>query len=86
MALKKEIILSNGVCVEYHRITSLNKTGNVLNIAVLSYVNKYYRDLSLDNYVKTSYYTFENIDLNVSFKSSYDLLKGHEDFQGAEDI
>ena len=30
MALQKEIILNNGVTVNYHRIVSLNKITNVL--------------------------------------------------------
>lgn len=41
MALSKEIILENGIILNYHRITSLNAITNVNNIIeVASYVNK----------------------------------------------
>ena len=41
MALKKEIELENGVIINYHRITSLNKITNISNsIEVSSYTNE----------------------------------------------
>lgn len=45
MALKKEIELENGVILNYHRITSLNKITNVMNkIEVNSYVSESQRN------------------------------------------
>lgn len=44
MALQKEIELENGVILNYHRITSLNKITNISNnIEISSYVNEYQR-------------------------------------------
>lgn len=41
MALKKEIELENGIILNYHRITSLNKITNITNIIeVSSYANE----------------------------------------------
>lgn len=45
MALKKEIELENGVVLNYHRISSLNKITNISNIIeVNSYVSESQRD------------------------------------------
>jgi len=57
MALQKEIELDNGVILNYHRITSLNKITNVLNnIEVNSYINesqrqkeKQYQEVQIKN-------------------------------------
>lgn len=41
MALQKEIELDNGVVVNYHRVTSLNKITNISNnIEISSYTNE----------------------------------------------
>ena len=45
MALKKEIELENGVILNYHRITSLNKITNISNnIEISSYTNEAQRE------------------------------------------
>ena len=45
MALKKEIELENGIILNYHRITSLNKLTNIMNtIEVNSYISESQRD------------------------------------------
>lgn len=45
MALQKEIELENGVVLNYHRITSLNKITNISNnIEISSYTNEYQRE------------------------------------------
>lgn len=50
MALKKEIELDNGVVLNYHRITSLNKITNISNnIEISSYTSESQR-------VKESFY------------------------------
>ncbi len=45
MALQKQIELENGVVLNYHRITSLNKITNIVNtIEVSSYTNEAQRN------------------------------------------
>lgn len=45
MALQKEIELENGIVLNYHRITSLNKLTNISNnIEVNSYINESQRE------------------------------------------
>lgn len=45
MALQKQIELENGVILNYHRITSLNKITNIVNtIEVSSYTNETQRN------------------------------------------
>lgn len=45
MALQKQIELENGVILNYHRITSLNKVTNISNtIEVNSYISKIQRE------------------------------------------
>lgn len=45
MAIQKEIELENGVILNYHRITSLNKITNISNtIEVSSYTNEKQRE------------------------------------------
>ena len=45
MALEKEIELENGIILNYHRITSLNKITNELNnIEINSYINENQRN------------------------------------------
>lgn len=45
MALQKEIELENGIILNYHRITSLNKITNMSNtIEVNSYISESQRD------------------------------------------
>ena len=45
MALKKEIELENGIVLNYHRITSLNKITNISNnIEVNSYISESQRE------------------------------------------
>lgn len=49
MALKKEIELENGIILNYHRITSLNKITNITNIIEInSYANKTQRQKEKD--------------------------------------
>lgn len=45
MALQKQIELENGVVLNYHRITSLNKITNISNnIEISSYTNEHQRE------------------------------------------
>lgn len=51
MALQKEIIFTNGVNIKYHRIDdiSLDNKNKVVNITVVSYTDKTYRDKEIEN-------------------------------------
>ena len=45
MALQKEIILDNGIVLNYHRVVSINKITNLKNdIEVASYINSEQRE------------------------------------------
>ena len=45
MALQKEIILDNGIVLNYHRVVSINKITNLKNdIEVASYINAEQRE------------------------------------------
>lgn len=51
MALQKEIILNNGIILQYHRIVSINKiTNNTTIIEIGSYINKEQREKELEYY------------------------------------
>ena len=97
MALKKDIVLENGIVLNYHRVVSINNITNQQTIIeVGSYINKEQRDKerawyesnSKDNmnvYIITTYYSKEyDKDLNVD--SAYEYLKTLEVFEGAEDV
>lgn len=85
MALKKKIILPNGIPTEYHRIQEIVKVGDMIGATVLSYVSKYYRDESINNHVFMRSYNFQNLSNDISFSSVYELLKTQEEFTDAED-
>ncbi len=98
MALKKEIVLENGVTVNYHRIVSLNKITNQNNIIeVDSYTSKqkrkeeqnYYvseeQDKQMNIFIDTNYIN-KNYDENETIEDAYKYLKTTEKFKEAEDI
>lgn len=85
MALIKQIILPNGIETNYHRIQSISKMENTLNVIVVSYTNKYYRQQAIINYVHSETYTFELDTSEVSFELTYNLLKNNTIFENAED-
>ena len=97
MALKKEIILENGITVNYHRIVSLNKVTNHANIIeIASYINKaerekektYYQNednnKSMNVFINTKYITKEYVE-NETIEESYTYLKTLDIFENAED-
>lgn len=95
MALLKEIVLENGVTVNYHRVTSVNTITNSSSIIeITSYTSKEKRDEEKEKlanrepmsiFTKTEYLSTEyNKDLNVD--SAYDYLKGLDKFKDSEDI
>ena len=85
MALIKDITLENGIPTNYHRIQSISKLDKILNVIVVSYVNKNYRTQGIINYVNTQTFSFELENDNVSFESTYNLLKTIDIFNDAED-
>lgn len=100
MALKKEIILDNGITVNYHRIVSLNKITNNSNIIeVASYTSKEKRQEELEA-IQNGQEMGEAIPINVfinttyinkeyneteTIEDTYDYLKTTGNFKDAED-
>lgn len=97
MALKKEIILDNGIIVNYHRIVSINEMiNNSIIIQVASYINEYERQKeinyynSLDKDKKMNVFIESTIinkeySENENIKDMYNYLKTIEKFKDAED-
>ncbi|MDD6145721.1 MAG: hypothetical protein PUB43_01575 [Oscillospiraceae bacterium] len=91
MALRKEIIQSDGVVTDYHRILYITSTINShTSIAVLSYVNEAARaaekdEIRVNPYTKAI--TFETAyDEGITVESAYEYLKTLPQFSGAVDI
>lgn len=97
MALKKNIVLENGVILNYHRIVSVNNITNQHSvIEVASYIdeeqrnkektwyeNKEQKDMNV--YINTNFYTKEyEKELNVD--SAYEYLKTLDEFAESEDV
>lgn len=101
MALKKEIILDNGITVNYHRIVSLSKITNQSNIIeVASYTSKEKREeekeaikkgqeageaISTNIFIDTTYINKEYNE-NETIEDAYSYLKTTEKFKDAGDI
>ena len=96
MALKKDIVLDNGIILNYHRVTSVNNITNSSSIIeVSSYINEEQREKerlwyegdcqgSFNVLINAKFYLTEyNKNLNVD--SAYEYLKTLEIFEGAED-
>ena len=97
MALKKDMVLDNGITVSYHRIVSMNHIINKnTTIEVGSYINKEQRDKEkewyagncesdLNVFISTVYYMLDyNEGLTVI--DAYEYLKTLDVFSDAEDI
>ena len=98
MALKKEIELENGIILNYHRITSINKITNNCNIIeISSYTSEkqrakeieYYKsedeDKTMDIFIDTTYVNMEYNE-NITIEEIYKYLKTLDKFKDAEDI
>lgn len=95
MALYKEIILANGVTVNYHRIVSINKITNNSNIIeIASYTSKEKREeekqaiiegSKMNVYIETQFLSKE-YNANETIENTYNYLKTLEMFVDAEDI
>ena len=91
MALYKEIVQTDGVTTNYHRILYLIQTVNRQNsIAVLSYVNGACRDSEKDSAMSQPYQkavTYElPYDEGMTIEKAYEYLKTLPQFEGATDI
>lgn len=95
MALSKEIILDNGVTVNYHRIVSVNTITNVNNIIeIASYTSDDKRDEekdalangeSMNVFIRTIYANAE-YDQSMTVEDAYEWVKENlSDFMDAED-
>ena len=94
MGLKKEITLSNGVSVSYHRIVSLNNITNVSTIIeVGSYTSEEKREeekvaiqnaQAIDVFIDTEYINKDYTE-NMTIEQAYDYLKTLDKFKSSED-
>ena len=94
MALKKNLILDNGVIVNYHRIVSVNKITNNSNIIeIASYTSKEKRQEEqeaikharlMNVFIDTTFMNKEYNE-NETIKDLYDYLKTTEKFKDADD-
>ena len=101
MALKKEIVLDNGITVNYHRIVGLSKITNQSNIIeVASYTSKEKREeekeaikkgqetgeaISTNIFIDTTYINKEYSE-DETIKDAYEYLKTTDKYKDAEDI
>lgn len=94
MALKKEIVLENGIPVNYHRVVSVNNiTNHASIIEIASYTTAEKRkeeqealanNASMDVFMSTEYI---NVDYTKSLNvdTAYEYLKTLDKFAGAVD-
>lgn len=78
MALQKEILLKNGTKAKYHRVKSLQRMGDTIEVGITCYVDKSYRDKEkelLD--IRKNYYSiFEQEDsLRIKSMSEEELTE-----------
>ena len=94
MALIKEIEISNGVKVNYHRVVSVNNITNFVSvIEVASYTSKAKRQeekdalanhVDMDVFIHSEYLEMP-YDEELDVSSSYDYLKTLEKYSNAID-
>ena len=87
MALKKNITLDNGVVLQYHRIISLHKITNEVDvIEVGSYISQDKREEEpeKDVCVRRKNYDME-YDEESTIADAYDYLKTLDEYEDAED-
>lgn len=96
MALKKDIVLDNGIIVKYHRIEKIDiRVNRIILISVISYLNESEREKEKDfepdkgspNVVFKKEFTKEKeYEENYSIKQAYEYLKTLPEFKGAENV
>jgi len=95
MALKKEIVLDNGVTTKYHRIVSINNVTNVCSIIeVASYTSEEKREEEknaiknseeMNVFIDTAYINKE-YEEDFTIEQAYDYLKTLDKFKDSEDM
>lgn len=98
MAIQKEILLDNGIVLNYHRIVSINKITNKINIIeIASYTNKekrqeeieYYNDNNskkqMNIFINTEYIN-KDYEENETIEDAYEYIKTIDKFKNAEDV
>ena len=94
MALKKTIILENGIPMQYHRISEINNVVNSgTSIVIKSYVNQEQRNREKNNEIRYSddiYVVLDNVNIpyndQLDIVSAYKYLKTTDKYYGAEDV
>ena len=94
MALLKEIELSNGIIVNYHRITNINKiTNHGIVIEISSYTSQKKREEEIEKtaaheemniFIETDFIDIE-YDEDKTIKDYYEYLKTTGKYSGAKD-
>lgn len=95
MAIQKEIVLENGISVNYHRIVSVNNiTNHASIIEVGSYTSEEKREEEKEKlannepmniYISTEYLNVD-YDETMNVINAYEYLKGQEKYKGATDV
>ena len=97
MALKKNVVLDNGITLNYHRVVSVNNITNQTSIIeVASYINEEQRNKEkawyetnsqedMNVFINTKYYSKE-YDKNLNVDNAYEYLKTLTEFEDAENI
>ncbi len=94
MALKKTIILENGIPMSYHRIAEIkNIVNNSTMLIIHSYINQEQRNREKNHEIRFSddiYKIIEQVKIAYNDKldivSAYEYLKTTEKYLDAEDI
>ena len=98
MALKKKIMMDNGIELEYHRIAMLNiEVNQQMTILVRSYPSESARDKEKDyesgkltdtNALPYNVGTYLHFpyDKTMNIEKAYDFLKTQDRFKDAEDV
>ena len=94
MALKKEIILENGIPMNYHRISQINNIVNVgTQLIIFSYVNQEQRNREKNKEIRYSDEIYKITDAvlisyndTLKIEDAYEYLKTTDKYKDAEDI
>ncbi len=92
MALKKEIILENGIILNYHRIAEIqNEVNGKTKLLIYSYLNKDQRDREKQEKSIAQIYrvgSLEKLNYNdkLTITQAYEYLKTIDKYKDAEDV
>jgi len=95
MAIKKKMIATNGVPLEYHRIVYLQKITNKCNlIQIASYPSEDARQVEFESenseVIEQDVYCIKNVlrteySESMTIQEAYEYIKTIDTFEGAED-